>query len=238
MLHSLSPDKRFLIIADEFDKVYRNEAKGRQIVAQYQALGGSACGRATAIISGSGAALYDLCFPTMRTNNEQLKSAYPAYEATSLNSGRYKKQRFTPIREETKFKEVLQHIVESSENPETNTTMKFFSQEITSRLKTILHEGDEKEVESLYYLTGGRFRTLQAALQDQKQAAAELIEKFYGKSGDALFMGLVKALVEKRQQQLEANPAMTAWDITWLEPDELIEYAKIDIYSLGDDTYV
>lgn len=227
-----------MIVADEFDKVYKNEAKGRQIVAQFQALGGGTCGKATAVISGSGAALYDLCFPTMWTNNAQLKSAYPAYEANSLNGGRYKKQRFTPIREETKFIEVLQHIVESSKNSETKSSMKFFGEDLSGRLETILQEKNEKEVESLYYLTGGRFRTLQAVLQDQKQAAAELIRKFDENSGNAPFMALVEALVKKREQELEADPAKTVWDITWLEPDELVKYDKTDIFSLGDNRYV
>lgn len=238
VIQSLSSGKRFLIVADEFDKVYKNEAKGKTIVAQFQALGGGTEGKATAIISGSGAALYDLCFPTMHTNIKQLQQSYPAYEAVSLNAGRYKQQRFTPIREPTKFNQVLQHIVESSENLATNPTMKFFSKELTNKLKTILQEGNEKEVDSLYYLTGGRFRALQSVLQDQRQVADDLIRKFGENSNNASFMRLVKALVQKRQEQLEANPARTVWDATWLEPDELREYNKTDIYSLGDSTYV
>ena len=79
--------KRFLIICDEFDKVFKFEDSiGPKIISQFQSLGGDTEGIFFPLISGSSSALYNLCMAHRPGMVDLAK--YPSFKNISLNSGR------------------------------------------------------------------------------------------------------------------------------------------------------
>jgi hypothetical protein len=216
----------FIIIVDEFDKVYKfpNRVRGMEIIQQFQAIGGGTDGLITAIISGSSAALYDLCFGL----HDVLDNQFPSYTGISLNNGRYTVLRSHPLRRKEQFLEILTHIVENDETD--HEDMKFFDSNLVRKIKKIIERSDDEQLEQLYMMSGGKFRNLQQSLKSTTEYLLDSMRKFI-ENYNGTFAEIIKRLVAKREKY---QSKASIWEDTWLELDDMNDLDISKIYQLGD----
>jgi hypothetical protein len=235
--------QRFLIIADEFNKVY--SAKGlADIVAQFHLIGQATEGRVSAVLSGSSAALFNLCYGHI---DPATQAKYPSYNGVSLNSGRYTDLRMQPARGREQFRRVLEHIQHAAQQG--HKEHQFFSQGDLEKVDVALR--DERRLMQLYALTGGKFRYLKefftASTDSTPGAYSTLISRIIRDfneqwAADLHFEGVMRKLVELREglrataRGTDSAADEAFWAEAWLDAKQLSAagLSEYHAYELGD----
>ncbi|KAL6072361.1 hypothetical protein QOT17_005500 [Balamuthia mandrillaris] len=240
----LASEQRFLIIADEFNKVYSVENLG-DVVAHFHSIGMATEGRVSAVLSGSSAALFNLCYAHI---DGDTRANYPSYNGVSLNSGRYTDLRMKPARSKEQFQSVLKHILQAAKQG--HKDHQFFNERDLTKIEQCL--SDERRCMQLYAITGGKFRYLKESFDndndsDGSAAYSALVRRIVREFGeqwtsDKQFVVVMKKLVEKKDaicaavRENKDTADKSFWAEVWLEAKDLAEAGLTEhhIYELGD----
>jgi hypothetical protein len=233
VMHLLRKNKiRILFIADEFQTVYSVASKiGGPIIAQCLSIGNSTDGLICAVLSGSSAAMRDLCYCHL---SDDLIKSYPSYTSyASLNNSKYTILAAKPISLRTDFNDLCEHIVRThSGNKE------FMNADLLKKLEEVITK--PHEMEQLYLACGGRYRLINDALTNPDTVIKGQLEKIEKLDSDPLCQKLWQALLDKVIIH-SGGKSLDIWysgELNWNEVQIILKNSNESVghlYQLVDD---